>query len=491
MDSIRQIRQKYIQFAAWLEEMIGAEDAEGFPLYIASCWLRIWSANKLYSPEYKEALAVVLEQPPTVMQVLTALSCCGEPQRTVEVPQLFRRLLDHSAEEEPPAIQTFADRLAQLLTDGACCNGDFTLGEADVIQEILNELRREARKADVDFDLPKPTRPVTALETSRYLKRGAEDDRSNELDEDDFCTPENREEENAGNDISGPENVPLEKPAQEPEEKGLAALLSELDSLVGLQTVKQDVHSLTNFIRVTKLRKSRGMKVPTVSYHLVFTGNPGTGKTTVARLVAEIYHAMGILPQGQLVEADRSSLVAGYLGQTAIKTQEVIRKALGGVLFIDEAYSLVNDKSDSYGKEAIETLLKAMEDHRDELVVIVAGYEGLMREFIRSNPGLSSRFSKYFNFPDYEGRDMFQIFLRFCSINDYLVQPRSELFLQEKFNELYQGRSEHFGNARTVRNLFEKAVSHQADRLARQEDVTDTELMTLTAEDLEKAWKEI
>lgn len=486
MDSIRQIRQKYDQFAAWLEEMIGTEAAEELPLYIASCWMRIWSANKLYSPEYKEALAAVAGQTPTVVQVMTALSCCGEPQRTVEVPKLFRRLLGRSGGRTQQNVQTFADRLAQLLTDGACCNGDFTLEEADAIQEILNGLRRAARKEGMDFDLPKPTRPVTALESSRYLKKAAEGEpkeRDARDTEERSGAPVPKKETKSRSNTSAPERVT--------EEGGLDALLSELDSLVGLQTVKQDVHSLTNFVRVTKLRQNRGMKVPTISYHLVFTGNPGTGKTTVARLVARIYHAMGILPQGQLVEADRSSLVAGYLGQTAIKTQEVIKRALGGVLFIDEAYALINEKNDSYGKEAIETLLKAMEDHRDELVVIVAGYEGLMQEFIRSNPGLSSRFSKYFNFPDYEGRDMFQIFLRFCSINDYLVQPQCEPFLQEKFDALYQQRSEHFGNARMVRNLFEKAVSHQADRLARREGVSDLELMTLTAEDLEKAWKEI
>lgn len=245
-----------------------------------------------------------------------------------------------------------------------------------------------------------------------------------------------------------------------------------------------------NFIKVTKIREARGMKIPTISYHLVFTGNPGTGKTTVARLVAKLYYQMGILPKGQLVEADRSALVAGYVGQTAIKTQQVIQQALGGVLFIDEAYSLANDsEQDSYGKEAIETILKAMEDHRNELVVIVAGYDALMHKFIDSNPGLSSRFSKYFYFPDYTGEELLKIFERFCKTNGYTLESGVEESLLKTFTALYDTREEHFGNARAIRNIFEKAINCQADRIAGQNSFTDTDLETLTAVDLENAIK--
>jgi len=277
-----------------------------------------------------------------------------------------------------------------------------------------------------------------------------------------------------------------EEPAPEPP-PNLDEVLAELDGLCGLEKVKKDVKSLINLVKVRKLRQEKGLPVPAMSMHLVFLGNPGTGKTTVARLLAKIYHAIGVLNKGQMVEVDRSGLVAGFVGQTAIKTQEVVQKALGGVLFIDEAYALVNqENANDFGHEAIEVLLKNMEDHRDDLIVIVAGYSELMERFIHSNPGLESRFNKYFLFEDYNGTQLMEIFQSMCKKNGYALSEEAAKWAQEDFQDLYECRDENFGNARDVRNLFEKAVARQSDRVAQLDDPTMEQLMELLPEDLEE-----
>ena len=240
-------------------------------------------------------------------------------------------------------------------------------------------------------------------------------------------------------------------------------------------------------MKVRKLRQEAGLPVPPMSLHLVFMGNPGTGKTTVARLLAKIYHAIGVLSKGQLVEVDRSGLVAGFVGQTAIKTQEVIQKAIGGVLFIDEAYALVNQENgNDFGHEAIEVLLKNMEDHRDDLIVIVAGYTNLMEKFIHSNPGLESRFNKYFFFEDYSAGQLLDIFRSMCKKNGYTLSKEAEEWAEQDFKDLYDNRDENFGNARDVRNLFEKAVARHSDRVAQLEAPTKEQLMELLPQDLKE-----
>lgn len=269
-------------------------------------------------------------------------------------------------------------------------------------------------------------------------------------------------------------------------EKTLEELLEELNELIGLESVKKDVNTLIHMQEIKKLRKERGLKEIPVSNHLVFYGNPGTGKTTVARLLAQIYHVMGILSKGQFIETDRSGLVAGYVGQTALKVQEVAQKALGGVLFIDEAYSLTrSDSGNDYGAEAVDTLLKFMEDHRDDFIVIVAGYPELMAEFIDSNPGLRSRFNKYINFEDYDDIELLEIFKLMCKHAGYIPTEEVIKHCAYTFEKKYQNRSKNFANAREIRNFFETAMMNQADRLFEIKDPTNEQLSTLELADVE------
>ena len=259
--------------------------------------------------------------------------------------------------------------------------------------------------------------------------------------------------------------------------------MEQLNSLIGLTTIKKDVADLMDFVKVQKLRRDSGLKSVPVSLHLVFTGNPGTGKTTVARIISKLYKQIGVLEKGQLVEVDRSGLVAGYVGQTAIKTTEQIEKAMGGVLFIDEAYSL-SKKDDTFGEEAIDTLLKAMEDRRDDFVVIVAGYTDPMKKFIESNPGLKCRFNKYIEFPDYTVDELMSIFEMNCRKYDYVIEEDAKKHVRELISLKKLEQRENFANAREVRNLFEKIITKQARRVALLENPTHEEMTMILMEDI-------
>ncbi len=267
-------------------------------------------------------------------------------------------------------------------------------------------------------------------------------------------------------------------------EEDLTAIFKELDALVGLYPVKNEVHRATNFARMQVMRRQQGLPVVQASLHSCFFGNPGTGKTTVARLMGRIYKSLGLLRRGHVIEVDRGRLVAEYVGQTAVRTHAAIDSALDGILFIDEAYSLAGRGMEDFGNEAIETLLKRMEDDRDRLIVIVAGYTGPMEQFIASNPGLESRFTNYLKFPDYQPDDLAEIFHRMAAQSGLVCSPETERKVLALCANLYAARNEQFGNAREMRNLFESAVRNQSTRLVASGQCDRDALTTLLPEDL-------
>lgn len=290
--------------------------------------------------------------------------------------------------------------------------------------------------------------------------------------------------ENAPKEISE-ETKEQQEVELSPEER-IEKALESLDALVGLEGVKEEVHSLVNLMKVRKLREANGLKNTSMSMHMVFSGNPGTGKTTVARMISEIYSALGVLETGQLVEVDRSGLVRGFIGQTATRVQEVVDEAIGGILFIDEAYSLCVGKGEGdFGQEAIDTLLKAMEDHREDLVVIVAGYPDLMEEFLDSNPGLKSRFNKHILFEDYSPEEQLNILKNMCEKQDYVMTEealsRAFAWMQKRWEQ----KVENFANARDVRNFMERAISCQATRVVQIQNPDKTALQTIEAADID------
>lgn len=335
----------------------------------------------------------------------------------------------------------------------------------DALSRAQAALMEAAMKFNRENDIPVPG-AVTGQASEKSVSAGkasAEEDSKTEV-------RQQAETQQAQADEKKPETDPME----------------DLNELIGLTGIKHDVRELYDFTKIQKLRKDAGMKTVPVSMHLVFTGNPGTGKTTVARILARLYKQIGVLSTGQLVECDRSGLVAGYVGQTAVKTQKKIEEAMGGVLFIDEAYSLARsaDQGTDFGQEAIDTILKAMEDHRDEFVVIVAGYTKPMETFIHSNPGLQSRFNKFIEFPDYTVDELLAIFDLNCRKYEYVPDPEA----REQVKTLLMLRKaqmpENFANAREVRNLFETIITNQARRIAVLEHPTKEEMQKITLEDL-------
>ena len=271
-------------------------------------------------------------------------------------------------------------------------------------------------------------------------------------------------------------------PAETDRPRPLESVLADLDALVGLDEVKEAVHALVDLHQVNEHRKSQGLPVIPVGLHLVFAGNPGTGKTTVARIVGEVYRALGLLSKGHTVEVQRADLVAGYVGQTALKVAEVVRRAIGGVLFIDEAYALAPSSDQDYGGEAVATLVKMMEDHRDDLAVIAAGYEREMERFIRSNPGLRSRFQRFIRFPDFSTDELMLIFEKYTGTHGFALTPPVRRRVQDWL--VASVRSGATGNARMVRNLFEQMYTAMAVRVAADNLITTEEMQSFVPADV-------
>lgn len=457
----RQYQDSVSAFHRWIPDptlrKAFSREADG---YFRRCALGVWQADNAVgiTPRHVEFYnAIYSGTGPAPSALYWEVATGVADYDLFQPPAFFAALRDYDRRKGTTLARRFTDQLTLLLLLFAAVDGVVSEAEAGFVNACSDTLMALCERDGLSGDRP-------ALKADEFVTH-----------------------------VPAPAQPPTEVvPAAEQEETPLPEseptleeLLAELDGLCGLEQVKQDVKSLINLVKVRRLREEAGLPVPPMSLHLVFLGNPGTGKTTVARLLARLYHAIGVLPKGQLVEVDRSGLVAGFVGQTALKTQEVIQKAIGGVLFIDEAYALVNqDNGNDFGREVIEVLLKNMEDHRKDLVVIVAGYSQLMEKFIHSNPGLESRFNKYFYFEDYDGAQLFTILQSMCVKNGYVLTPEGEALARRELMALYEDRDENFGNARDVRNLFEQAVARQSDRVARLEAPTREQLMALRPEDL-------
>ena len=459
--SPEELHKTYLANTEAFYKVAGRELCDELDDFVISCAIGLWKGSPTITQNHVDAVNQLYSRgrrpPQWLLWDLTEKVCASGPFLP---PLFFWSLTEQDARRGTDISRLFIRMLTNILLYLAAVDDEVTMAEAEYITDCADKLSAVCDGANVR----KSKAPVNV---KAYVT-------SNESP---FTVSAAGSSEGVKKDEKSASESAEEKP-------DLDELMEKLDSLVGLETVKKDVKSLINLIKVRRLREENGLPNSAMSLHMVFLGNPGTGKTTVARLLSGIYAAIGVLSKGQLVEVDRSGLVAGYVGQTALKTQEVIQSALGGVLFIDEAYSLASGGENDFGREAIETILKAMEDHRDDLIVIVAGYDEPMDKFINSNPGLQSRFNKYMYFPDYNGEQLMAMFRSNCEKNGYTLSPEAEEFAVAFFNEMYENRDDNFGNGRDVRNRFEDMISRQANRVAQLDSPDKETLMTVLREDL-------
>jgi len=462
--SPEELHRVYVSNTEAFYSVAGREHAAKLDDFVESCVLRLWKNSPSISQKHVDSINVLYSRGrKRKSKLLWELTSEIANSKEILPPLFFWTLAENDAATGKDNSRIFIRALTNILLYLAAVDDEVSEYEARFITDCADRLNAVCDSCGVRKSKPglDPAEFVTSP-SPPLMQKGTQGEGSGKKDEAHKAAEEKKTEE---------------KPS-------LDEMLEELDNLIGLHDIKKDVKSLINLIKVRNLRKSQELKVPPLSLHMVFMGNPGTGKTTVARLMGGIYAAMGVLREGQLIEVDRSGLVAGFVGQTALKTQEVIKSALGGILFIDEAYSLALGGENDFGREAIETLLKAMEDHRDDLIVIVAGYDKPMEIFLESNPGLKSRFNKFLHFPDYTGEELFGIFKLQCRKNMYTLSPEAEEALKRELCIMYENREENFGNGREVRNIFEDSVINHSNRVAAIEKPTREELMTLTSEDI-------
>lgn len=432
--------------------------------YCRTCALYLWNTsgvdlsvcmdgiNELYAEDkHKRAY--------TTNQVASALNKLAQKQYTLPVPEFFENIVEQDRIDGTNYSRKLASCLSLVFISFALIDGNVTAEEAKMITKLQGDLiaccdkSKIASYADtIDIADFVDSNPAKLAAVAPVYKQSA----------------------------------PKKKAPADTKLKKQVNPMAELNKMIGLSAAKQSINELRDFAKIQQARKNRGLPISDISYHLVFTGNPGTGKTTVARLVAQIYKELGLVSKGHLVEVSAKDLVAGYVGQTGIKTGEVINEALGGVLFIDEAYALVDTNGQGYGQEAIDTILKEMEDHRNDFAVIVAGYSEPMEKFIRSNPGLKSRFNRFVHFDDFAPEELFDIFQSLCKKNAYTADEKVSEIIKEYLAALSKSAGDDFANARTVRNFFETVIAKQATRISGEKDPSTEMLSTITEADV--AW---